>query len=126
MQLAGQGGWIHANCAMWSAEVYENKMDNSYQLLNVHVAISRGNVCTCTFCGKNGATVGCVRNHRRTLRSEFPANCARMFAGEGWMQEQLPLHLRAESQGALHSLQEGLLLLAQALRILRLTCPDDG
>ena len=62
MRLAGQGGWIHANCAMWSAEVYENKMDNSYQLLNVHAAISRGNVCTCTFCGKNGATVGCVRN----------------------------------------------------------------
>ena len=45
MRLAGQGGWIHANCAMWSAEGYENKMDNSYQLLNVHAAISRGNVC---------------------------------------------------------------------------------
>lgn len=37
----GQNSWIHANCALYSAEVFE-EIDGSLQ--NVHSAISRGPV----------------------------------------------------------------------------------
>lgn len=36
---AGLNEWIHANCALWSAEVYE-EVDGSLQ--NVHLAVNRG------------------------------------------------------------------------------------
>ena len=36
---AGINEWVHVNCALWSAEVYEN---DAGLLQNVHVAISRG------------------------------------------------------------------------------------
>lgn len=56
----GQNSWVHANCAMWSAEVFE-EIDGSLQ--NVHGAISRGRMIKCSECGNKGATVGCnVRN----------------------------------------------------------------
>jgi len=35
----GQDDWVHINCALWSAEVYEEG-DGSLQM--VHVAIARG------------------------------------------------------------------------------------
>lgn len=56
----GQNSWVHANCAMWSAEVFE-EIDGSLQ--NVHSAISRGRMIKCSECSNKGATVGCnVRN----------------------------------------------------------------
>lgn len=56
----GQNGWVHTNCAMWSAEVFE-EIDGSLQ--NVHSAISRGRLIKCSHCSTKGATVGCnVRN----------------------------------------------------------------
>ena len=36
---AGQDDWVHVNCALWSAEVFE-EVDGSLQ--NVHSAASRG------------------------------------------------------------------------------------
>ena len=36
---AGQDDWVHVNCALWSAEVFE-EADGSLQ--NVHVAMVRG------------------------------------------------------------------------------------
>ena len=43
---AGLNEWVHVNCALWSAEVYEN---DAGLLQNVHAAISRGQklVCYC-------------------------------------------------------------------------------
>ncbi|CAL1288137.1 unnamed protein product [Larinioides sclopetarius] len=52
----GQDEWIHVNCAMWSAEVFQQQ-DGS--LRNVHPAISRGRLMHCEFCNQLGATVGC-------------------------------------------------------------------
>ncbi|XP_072048643.1 uncharacterized protein [Amphiura filiformis] len=52
----GQNDWIHINCALWSAEVFE-EVDGS--LINVHTAISRGCKMRCDYCHKTGATVGC-------------------------------------------------------------------
>nr|CAD7591676.1 unnamed protein product [Timema genevievae] len=60
----GQNGWTHANCALWSAEVFE-EIDGSLQ--NVHSAISRGRMIRCRLCGKKGASVGCcTRNCAET------------------------------------------------------------
>ncbi|KAJ9596872.1 hypothetical protein L9F63_012128, partial [Diploptera punctata] len=67
----GQNEWIHANCALWSAEVFE-EIDGSLQ--NVHSAVSRGRMIRCRSCGKKGASVGCcARNCNETFH--FP--CAR-------------------------------------------------
>ncbi|XP_055614538.1 histone-lysine N-methyltransferase trithorax, partial [Uranotaenia lowii] len=56
----GQNNWAHTNCALWSAEVFE-EIDGSLQ--NVHSAASRGRLIKCCHCGLKGATVGCnVKN----------------------------------------------------------------
>ncbi|KAJ1458418.1 hypothetical protein M885DRAFT_512831 [Pelagophyceae sp. CCMP2097] len=47
--------WVHANCAVWSSEVYE--VDRN--LINVRQAISRSKTLRCTHCGLGGATMGC-------------------------------------------------------------------
>uniref|UniRef100_A0A8D2KWD9 Histone-lysine N-methyltransferase n=1 Tax=Varanus komodoensis TaxID=61221 RepID=A0A8D2KWD9_VARKO len=52
----GQNEWTHVNCALWSAEVFE---DDDGSLKNVHVAVIRGKQLRCEFCQKSGATVGC-------------------------------------------------------------------
>ncbi|XP_034116270.1 histone-lysine N-methyltransferase trithorax isoform X1 [Drosophila albomicans] len=52
----GHDCWVHTNCAMWSAEVFE-EIDGSLQ--NVHSAVARGRMIKCTVCGNRGATVGC-------------------------------------------------------------------
>lgn len=52
----GQNDWIHSNCALWSAEVFE-EIDGSLQ--NVHSAISRGKMIKCAACEIKGASVGC-------------------------------------------------------------------
>ncbi|XP_062564586.1 histone-lysine N-methyltransferase trithorax [Armigeres subalbatus] len=56
----GQNNWAHTNCALWSAEVFE-EIDGSLQ--NVHSAASRGRLIKCSHCNVKGATVGCnVKN----------------------------------------------------------------
>lgn len=52
----GQNEWVHANCALWSSEVYE-EIDGSLQ--NVHGALSRGRSIKCAYCKQKGASVGC-------------------------------------------------------------------
>ncbi|XP_076438576.1 uncharacterized protein LOC143277582 [Babylonia areolata] len=53
---AGQDDWVHVNCALWSAEVFEEE-DGTLQ--NVHVAMVRGRQLRCNRCLMQGATVGC-------------------------------------------------------------------
>nr|XP_022908241.1 histone-lysine N-methyltransferase trithorax [Onthophagus taurus] len=52
----GQNEWVHANCALWSSEVYE-EIDGSLQ--NIHGALSRGRLIKCAACKQKGASVGC-------------------------------------------------------------------
>ncbi|XP_046805122.1 histone-lysine N-methyltransferase trithorax [Lucilia cuprina] len=52
----GHDCWVHTNCALWSAEVFE-EIDGSLQ--NVHSAVARGRMIKCSVCGNRGATVGC-------------------------------------------------------------------
>ena len=42
----GHDDWVHINCALWSAEVYE-EVDGTLQ--NVHAAIGRARTLVCNF-----------------------------------------------------------------------------
>ncbi|XP_067634471.1 histone-lysine N-methyltransferase trithorax isoform X2 [Eurosta solidaginis] len=67
----GHDCWVHTNCAMWSAEVFE-EIDGSLQ--NVHSAIARGRMIKCTVCGGRGATVGC---NVKSCGEHYHYSCAR-------------------------------------------------
>lgn len=67
----GQNEWVHANCALWSNEVFE-EIDGSLQ--NVHSAISRGRLIRCSECGKKGASIGCCA---KNCNNTFHYPCAR-------------------------------------------------
>ncbi|XP_052803783.1 uncharacterized protein LOC128233934 [Mya arenaria] len=69
----GQDDWCHVNCALWSAEVYE---DADGALLNLPEAFSRGKQLRCDVCNKNGATVGC---NTRGCKSNYHFMCARRW-----------------------------------------------
>ncbi|KAM4704417.1 histone-lysine N-methyltransferase 2B isoform 2-T2 [Rhinophrynus dorsalis] len=68
----GQNEWTHINCAIWSAEVFE---ENDGSLKNVHAAVARGRQLRCEHCLKTGATVGCCVS---TCQSNFHFMCARV------------------------------------------------
>ncbi|TTO95318.1 Histone-lysine N-methyltransferase 2A [Bagarius yarrelli] len=67
----GQDEWAHVNCALWSAEVFE---DDDGSLKNVHMAVSRGRQLHCENCQKPGATVGCCLT---SCSSNYHFMCAR-------------------------------------------------
>ncbi|KAI7801185.1 putative histone-lysine N-methyltransferase 2B [Triplophysa rosa] len=67
----GQNEWAHVNCAMWSAEVFEE--DNG-SLLHVHSAVARGRLMRCERCNRTGATVGCCLT---SCQSNYHFMCAR-------------------------------------------------
>ncbi|KAL5273646.1 KMT2A.2 family protein [Megaselia abdita] len=70
----GHNQWVHTNCAMWSAEVFE-EIDGSLQ--NVHSAISRGRKIKCTVCQNRGATVGC---NVKSCGEHYHYPCARSIS----------------------------------------------
>ncbi|XP_041923797.1 histone-lysine N-methyltransferase 2A isoform X3 [Alosa sapidissima] len=67
----GQNEWTHVNCALWSAEVFE---DDDGSLKNVHMAVIRGKQLRCENCQRPGATVGCCLT---TCNSNYHFMCAR-------------------------------------------------
>ncbi|KAM9724421.1 histone-lysine N-methyltransferase 2B isoform 1-T1 [Menidia menidia] len=67
----GQNEWIHVNCCLWSAEVFEE--DNG-SLLHVHSAVTRGRLMRCERCNQTGATVGCCLT---SCQSNYHFMCAR-------------------------------------------------
>ncbi|OWF41440.1 uncharacterized protein LOC110462400 isoform X2 [Mizuhopecten yessoensis] len=69
---SGQDDWIHINCALWSAEAYEEELDGSLQY--VHAAVSRGKLLKCDRCNRSGATVGCCM---RGCPANYHFMCAR-------------------------------------------------
>lgn len=73
----GHNTWVHTNCALWSAEVYE-EIDGSLQ--NVHSAISRGRLMKCGKCGLKGATVGC---NYKNCGEQYHFLCARTICEFG-------------------------------------------
>ncbi|XP_072776805.1 histone-lysine N-methyltransferase 2B [Taeniopygia guttata] len=67
----GQNEWCHVNCALWSAEVFE---EGDGTLRNVHAAVARGRQMRCEHCGRPGATVGCCL---AACAANFHFTCAR-------------------------------------------------
>ncbi|XP_073458569.1 histone-lysine N-methyltransferase 2A [Aquarana catesbeiana] len=68
----GQDEWTHVNCALWSAEVFE---DDDGSLKNVHMAVIRGKQLRCENCLKLGATVGCCLS---SCTSNYHFMCSRL------------------------------------------------
>ncbi|KAM4702961.1 LOW QUALITY PROTEIN: histone-lysine N-methyltransferase 2A [Rhinophrynus dorsalis] len=68
----GQDEWTHVNCALWSAEVFE---DDDGSLKNVHMAVIRGKQLRCELCLKLGATVGCCLT---SCTSNYHFMCSRI------------------------------------------------
>ncbi|VVC31696.1 Hypothetical protein CINCED_3A025114 [Cinara cedri] len=67
----GDNIWAHANCALWSSEVFE-EIDGSLQ--NVQLALSRGKLVRCVVCNEKGASVGCC--YRNCVKT-YHFQCAR-------------------------------------------------
>lgn len=66
----GEDTWVHTNCAVWSAETYE---DDEGRLHEVYRALSRGKKVICGHCGESGATVGCCIS---SCTASFHFKCA--------------------------------------------------
>ncbi|XP_070548619.1 histone-lysine N-methyltransferase 2A-like isoform X1 [Ptychodera flava] len=95
----GQDEWIHINCALWSAEVFE-EVDGS--LINVHPAITRGRQMRCEHCNRFGATVGCCM---RGCPANFHFMCAR--TEHAVFQEDKKVFCDAHHNKVDHELVEG-------------------
>ncbi|CAH1713183.1 unnamed protein product [Aphis gossypii] len=67
----GDNMWAHANCALWSSEVFE-EIDGSLQ--NVQLALSRSKLVRCVVCNEKGASVGCC--YRNCVKT-YHFQCAR-------------------------------------------------
>ncbi|KAI3374932.1 hypothetical protein L3Q82_021460 [Scortum barcoo] len=62
--------WVHLNCALWSTEVYETQAG---ALINVELALRRGQTMRCAYCQQTGATSGC---HRLRCTNVYHFTCA--------------------------------------------------
>ncbi|XP_041659164.1 histone-lysine N-methyltransferase 2C isoform X2 [Cheilinus undulatus] len=62
--------WVHLNCALWSNEVYETQAG---ALINVELALRRGQTNRCAYCQQTGATSGC---HRLRCTNVYHFTCA--------------------------------------------------
>ncbi|KAM8839649.1 histone-lysine N-methyltransferase 2C isoform 3-T3 [Synchiropus picturatus] len=62
--------WVHLNCALWSTEVYETQAG---ALINVELALRRGQTVRCVYCQRTGATSGC---HRLRCTNVYHFTCA--------------------------------------------------
>ncbi|XP_077470695.1 histone-lysine N-methyltransferase 2C isoform X2 [Stigmatopora argus] len=62
--------WVHLNCALWSTEVYETQAG---ALINVEMALRRGQTVRCVYCQQTGATSGC---HRLRCTNVYHFTCA--------------------------------------------------
>jgi hypothetical protein len=81
----GKPVWVHAQCALFSAEVHGEREGDLY---NVLAAVKRGRSLKCAACGERGATVGC--GEKRCSKS-FHLRCA---AAHGLLQGETTFHCR--------------------------------
>ena len=62
----GQNEWTHVNCAIWSAEVFE---ENDGSLKNVHAAVARGRQMVRAWAWRGGQSSGPSSTRRQLLFS---------------------------------------------------------
>ncbi|ULU00152.1 hypothetical protein L3Y34_000988 [Caenorhabditis briggsae] len=67
--------WVHVNCAMWSAEVFEHQ---NGMLSNVERAVIRAATQACDHCKRPGASVKC---HKANCGMNYHLVCARQNNG---------------------------------------------
>lgn len=108
----GLDEWVHINCGLWSAEVFE---DDEGRLQNVQVALSRGKQMKCEYCGEVGATVGCCEP-RCPMNYHFM--CARN--AEAQFQDDKRVYCAQHSFRA----QKELLMVADDFCVERRVCVD--
>lgn len=116
----GQNEWTHVNCALWSAEVFE---DDDGALKNVHMAVLRGKKLVSppqsSFSVPPPAAF--VQVGRNLTASRAPCAALREVSEAGsdrrllphLVHDELPLHVRAPVPLQLPGGQEGLLPKAQ-------------
>jgi PHD-like zinc-binding domain/F/Y-rich N-terminus len=71
--------WVHANCALWSSEVWEDR--DGYLHCVVPGALSRASRTKCGYCGEKGASVGCCQGNSCPISYHWP--CALELAKMG-------------------------------------------
>lgn len=71
--------WVHANCALWSSEVWEDRDGNLHCV--VPGALSRASRTKCGYCGEKGASVGCCQGNSCPISYHWP--CALELAKLG-------------------------------------------
>lgn len=86
--------WVHLNCALWSAEVYETL---NGALMNVDVAVNRGKNQDCSLCNKKGATLSC---YRPRCPSTLHLPCARGAGAAFYQDKTLACHNHARRTDA--------------------------
>ncbi|XP_067676995.1 histone-lysine N-methyltransferase 2A-like isoform X2 [Haliotis asinina] len=107
----GQDDWVHVNCALWSAEVFE---EADGMLQNVHIAVGRGRQMRCDYCSRSGATVGCCN---RGCSANYHFKCAK--ADHCMFQEDKKVYCKY------HTTQvDGQLVEEDGFRVLRRVCID--
>uniref|UniRef100_F6PQ66 [histone H3]-lysine(4) N-methyltransferase n=1 Tax=Ciona intestinalis TaxID=7719 RepID=F6PQ66_CIOIN len=107
-----QDEWCHVNCALWSAEVYEQH-DGSLQ--NVQSAASRGKMMKCELCKLPGATVGCST---RQCPKNYHFMCARK-TDCAFQNDKKVFCLRHHSNANIE------LIYDEEFEVLRMVCVDN-
>jgi F/Y-rich N-terminus/PHD-like zinc-binding domain/PHD-finger len=81
LPMGSEGYWVHASCAIWSSEVWEE--GNSGRLHGVEKARGRGAQLKCFGCGFSGATVGCSKG-QCPFNYHFPCAgpCGAVFSAD--------------------------------------------
>ncbi|CAJ0918161.1 unnamed protein product, partial [Mesorhabditis belari] len=75
--------WVHVNCALWSAEVFESPSTGA--LSHVQKAVERAQQIMCHKCGRLGASMQC---HKADCQSSFHLPCAKEIAGSKFLKDR--------------------------------------
>jgi hypothetical protein len=77
----GDGFWVHASCALWSSETWEAPTGGHINVMEK--ARSRGAHLRCCGCGRQGATVGCIKSNC-SFNYHFPcaSACGAVFTSQ--------------------------------------------
>ncbi|XP_065350384.1 histone-lysine N-methyltransferase trithorax isoform X3 [Cloeon dipterum] len=73
--------WVHANCALWSSEVYEDRAGVLHCVAPPGGALSRAPRTRCAECGERGATVGCCHGAACHNSYHWPCVLAQLKLG---------------------------------------------
>ncbi|XP_035994099.1 histone-lysine N-methyltransferase 2C isoform X7 [Fundulus heteroclitus] len=103
--------WVHLNCALWSTEVYETQAG---ALINVELALRRGQTIRCAYCQQTGATSGC---HRLRCTNVYHFTCALQAQCTFFKDKTMLCHAHRPRGAAGHALEHELRCFAVFRRV---------